>query len=302
MDFSKLKTRKKNLKLTTAEIAYRAELPVSTVSKIFTGETKNPAYLTIERIDTVLRKAEMEQRVLAYLTALEEYLSTHPEDSDRPEKFRQQYIESHNLIDAPIQYAVPRDDPDADYYLNLAYRRDTRTHIADLAELSLNKWDELIDGALIRNQAPELAHQLLIEDISFSIKSFIQSHQGSCRVISSGVNVQIDRDDLTMLVPDIVVVCDPAILDEHGIVGAPDWVIEVTSPATRRRDYGIKQSKYMLGGVREYWIIDLQKQKVSVFIAGEPTMTYVYGFDDDIPVYIYDGRLKVRINSFSAIP
>ena len=51
MNVSDLKKRKKALKLTTKELAYMAELPVSTVSKIMTGETKNPSYLTVDILD-----------------------------------------------------------------------------------------------------------------------------------------------------------------------------------------------------------------------------------------------------------
>ena len=55
--------------------------------------------------------------------------------------------------------------------------------------------------------------------------------------------------------------------------------------------------KYMGAGVREYWIIDLEKEKVTTYIEGEPMMAYVYSFQDEIPVYIYDGKLKITVGS-----
>ena len=55
--------------------------------------------------------------------------------------------------------------------------------------------------------------------------------------------------------------------------------------------------KYMSGGVREYWIVDPEKEKVTTYIEGEPMMAYIYNFDDEIPVYIYDGRLKIRVRA-----
>ena len=69
---------------------------------------------------------------------------------------------------------------------------------------------------------------------------------------------------------------------------------KVLPPGTRSRDYRLKLHKYMNAGVREYWIIDLQKEKVITYTEGELLMATVYDFTDDVPVYIYDGRLKIR--------
>ena len=112
-----------------------------------------------------------------------------------------------------------------------------------------------------------------------------------------GVNVFIDEDDYSLLIPDLVVLCDDSKLNDDGILGAPDLVIEVISKSTRRLDYNDKMHKYMHAGVREYWIVDPEKERVTVYIAGEPMMAYVYSFDDDIPVGIYDGKLKLCINN-----
>lgn len=47
-------------------------------------------------------------------------------------------------------------------------------------------------------------------------------------------------------------------------IGAPDWVIEVVSPSTKAQDYIIKRGKYQAAGVREYWIVDPSKKRVSM--------------------------------------
>ena len=54
MKIDEIRQRKKKLKLTTYQLALLADLPQGTVSKILTGETKNPSYLTIEKIDETL--------------------------------------------------------------------------------------------------------------------------------------------------------------------------------------------------------------------------------------------------------
>lgn len=66
MDIELLRMRKKNLKLTTEKLAKLAGLPVGTVSKIMTGETKNPTVVTIEKIDNALSQVEMRRRVDKY--------------------------------------------------------------------------------------------------------------------------------------------------------------------------------------------------------------------------------------------
>ena len=54
--------------------------------------------------------------------------------------------------------------------------------------------------------------------------------------------------------PDLVVVCDPDKIDEAGVLGAPDWIIEVISPSTASRDNIQKLALYEKHGVRHYWL------------------------------------------------
>jgi len=274
MDAKELKLRKKALGLTTAQVALMCELPVGTVSKIFTGETKNPSYLTIDKIDRVLAHEEMLARVRAYVDAILAYIKDHPDEDVDQIKFEKNYRSEHGLDNAHMG----------------------KVTVQMLDEIGEDRRIELIDGHLIINEYPNMRHQMLVQNLGRKIDDYIRSNNGKCRAFSVGVNVFIDEDDYTLVGPDIVVLCDDSRMNEMGIVGPPDWVIEVTSPSTRGRDYGKKMHKYMDGGVREYWIIDLEKEKVTTYIEGEPMMAYVYSFEDEIPVYIYCGELKIRVN------
>lgn len=62
----------------------------------------------------------------------------------------------------------------------------------------------------------------------------------------------------------ICVICDPGKLNDKGCKGAPDWIIEIVSPSSRRMDYSIKLFKYRSAGVHEYWIIDPEKNRIMV--------------------------------------
>jgi len=298
MDTKELKLRKKALGLTTAQIALMCELPVGTVSKIFTGETKNPSYLTIDKIDRVLAHEEMLARVRAYVDAILTYIKEHPDENVDQIQFEKKYRSEHGLNNAPLPYASSKSqqwDDKEKFDGNLALSHMGKVTVQMLDEIGEDRRIELIDGHLIINEYPNMRHQMLVQNLGRKIDDFIRDNNGKCRMFSVGVNVFIDEDDYTLVGPDIVVLCDDSRMNEMGIVGPPDWVIEVTSPSTRGRDYGKKMHKYMDGGVREYWIIDLEKEKVTTYIEGEPMMAYVYNFEDEIPVYIYGGELKITV-------
>ncbi len=298
MDIKELKLRKKALGLTTAQLAYLCELPIGTVSKIMTGETRNPSYLTIEKIDKVLSHEEMLARVRAYVDAILKYIEEHPEENVDQIQFEKRYRREHGLDDAPLPYAKSMQNTGEDFRkfdgsLALSHRGNVTVQMLD--EIGEDRRIELIDGHLIINEYPKMRHQMVVQNLGELIRDFIRAHDGKCKMFSVGVNVYLDEDDYTLVGPDIVVLCDESRMNEMGIVGPPDWVIEVTSPSTRSRDYGKKMHKYMNAGVREYWIIDLEKEKVTTYIEGEPMMAYVYDFKDEIPVYIYGGELKITV-------
>lgn len=173
---------------------------------------------------------------------------------------------------------------------------DERISVKQLEMLGENKNIELFDGKMIFNETPGLCHQTLVQTLGKVFDKYIDDNNVKCKLYNVGVNVFIDEDDYSLLIPDLVALCDDSKLNDEGILGAPDLVIEVISKSTRRLDYNDKMHKYMHAGVREYWIVDPEKERVTVYIAGEPMMAYVYNFDDDIPVEIYDGKLKICIN------
>ncbi|MBR6236430.1 MAG: Uma2 family endonuclease, partial [Firmicutes bacterium] len=76
----------------------------------------------------------------------------------------------------------------------------------------------------------------------------------------------------------------------------PDLAIEVTSPYTRSRDYILKLSKYMASGMSEYWVVDPQKERITVYLFEEEVITKHYGLNDKIPVSIWDGKCVVDLS------
>ena len=94
------------------------------------------------------------------------------------------------------------------------------------------------------------------------------------------------NEDTNYVEPDISVICDPYMLHEDGCHGAPDWIIEVVSPSSRKMDCIIKPEIYGNAGVREYWIVDAKEERVCVysFAAGNEED---YTFKDTVRAAIY---------------
>lgn len=121
---------------------------------------------------------------------------------------------------------------------------------------------ELIHGKVFRmSPTPGLAHQRISSNIHRILSNYFFRHQ--CQVFAAPFDVrlalppdqQIEGKIDTVVQPDISVICDPAKLDERGCKGAPDWIIEILSPATARKDLRKKFDLYEFAQVQEYWIV-----------------------------------------------
>ncbi|MBQ4058878.1 MAG: Uma2 family endonuclease [Lachnospiraceae bacterium] len=147
---------------------------------------------------------------------------------------------------------------------------------------------ELIDGVIYNMAPPNRMHQKIISQLTKVIGQYIDRNNGSCEVYPSPFAVFLNNDDRNYVEPDISVICDKNKLDDKGCNGAPDWIVEVVSPSTKRIDYGIKLFKYRTAGVREYWIINPITNSINVFDLEKNEKSDQYTFDDDIEVCIYE--------------
>ena len=169
--------------------------------------------------------------------------------------------------------------------------------IDDIYALPDGQRAELIDGQMYMMAPPSRIHQKLSNRLSQSITNYIDSKNGKCDVYTAPFAVFLNEDDKNYVEPDISVICDTDKLNDRGCNGAPDWIIEIISPSTEQRDYGIKLFKYRSVGVREYWIINPKLQTVNVFDFEQEKLSSQYSFDDDIPACIF-GDLNIRIAKF----
>ena len=149
---------------------------------------------------------------------------------------------------------------------------------------------ELIDGQIYMMAPPSRKHQTLARELFSSISSYIKSKGGFCEPFFAPFAVFLNKDDTNYVEPDIVVICDKSKFTDKGCSGAPDWIIEIVSPGSRRMDYFTKLFKYRTSGVREYWIVDPEKNRILVYNF-ESEDTGDYTFADSVKVSIYDNLL-----------
>ena len=137
-------------------------------------------------------------------------------------------------------------------------------------------WDEddhieLIYGYPYMMSSPSTEHQLISGELFAQLHTYLADKK--CRVIAAPYVVRLfeeatdnPEDVNTVVEPDLVVICDPEKMDKRGCKGAPDLVIEILSPSTRRHDRVVKLDLYQRAGVREYWIVNPDEKTVQVML------------------------------------
>lgn len=169
--------------------------------------------------------------------------------------------------------------------------------VEDIRNLSEDDRAELIDGQIYYFASPKIVHQRISMRLSAALLNYIDGKGGGCQVFVAPVDICLDCDDKTMVVPDIVVVCDKDKIHEDACYGAPDLIIEITSKSTRKRDYGIKMVKYRNAGVKEYWVADPEKRTVLTYWFEDESINCLYSFDDEISFRLFP-EVTVRIGDW----
>jgi len=159
--------------------------------------------------------------------------------------------------------------------------------IEDIYNLPNGQRAELIDGELYMMAAPNRIHQEFVHFLDRIIGNYIHDKKGNCKVYPSPFAVFLNANNDIYVEPDISVICDKNKLTFEGCKGAPDWVIEIVSPSSRSIDYNKKLLKYGTAGVREYWIVDPDKQRIMVYNFERDTVEE-YSLTDKIKAGIYE--------------
>lgn len=141
-------------------------------------------------------------------------------------------------------------------------------------------WEELIDGeAVAMSPRPTFNHNRIASRIYWAFENYLKGKR--CTVIADGTDLYLSEKD--RFVPDMMVVCDRDKIQENGVHGGPDLVVEVLSHSTANRDRGYKKNVYAKYGVREYWIVNPADRSVEVYLlrGGDLVFDHIYALYPD---------------------
>ena len=257
MKIEEMRQRKKELGYSNKVIAKRAGLPLGTVQKVFSGETKAPREATLKALEKLLAPA---------------YQYTIPSSGSA----------------GIVRESSP------------AYAKSGGYTLEDYLALPEDRRVELIDGEFYEMYAPTTGHQAIGGFIYKQLLDHVLDRHASCMPLMSPVDVQLDCDDKTVVQPDVMIVCDPVKFKNGRVFGAPDYLVEVLSPSTRRKDMTLKLYHYTNAGVREYWMIDPESRTVYCSdFTQEKIIMEIHSFDDSIPVGIFGGKCLVDLSELN---
>ncbi len=150
------------------------------------------------------------------------------------------------------------------------------------------KRTEVFDGIAYDMASPSQIHQAISMQLSTIINNYILRKKGSCSIFNAPFDVKLSDKPLTIVQPDIMVICDKNKLDGKRCNGAPDFIIEIVSPGNPTDDYIRKLYYYKNYGVREYWIVDPRRKIITVNYFEGNIVSVQYPFDSIIKVNIYE--------------
>ncbi len=145
---------------------------------------------------------------------------------------------------------------------------------ADYLKWQISDRIELFKGFVNKMAAPARVHQ----DISRNIVNLMSKHfEGKkCSWYFAHFDVLLtrfykkkDKEVLTVVQPDICVICDEKKLDKRGCIGSPDLIIEIQSPGNTKREMKDKFELYEEAGVKEYWIVDSVQNFALIYYLNE---------------------------------
>lgn len=129
---------------------------------------------------------------------------------------------------------------------------------------------ELIDGvAYLMAPAPARVHQEVVLEMARQVANALEGKP--CRAYIAPFDVRLPKADEadarvdTVVQPDLLVVCASYKLDDRGLRGAPDWVVEVLSPATAGHDQTVKLAAYERARVPELWLVHPIDRVVTIY-------------------------------------
>lgn len=159
---------------------------------------------------------------------------------------------------------------------------------------------EYINGEIVLLSSPDTFHQDISGNLFVSLRAFLKD--GKWKVFYAPFDVHFHKKDFKtpdVMQPDLLIACDldTAVNEKGRYMGTPTMCIEILSKSTRSKDMVDKLNTFMLSGVREFWVVDPDKQSVLVYgfkdFAVDEHIAYRQG--DILRSYFFAG-LEIELN------
>ena len=157
---------------------------------------------------------------------------------------------------------------------------------ADYLVWKIKERVELLKGKILEMSAPSPIHQEISGNLQGALFVFLKNSK--CKLYTAPFDVRFPQKGesqvYTVVQPDLCVVCDFEKIDSKGCVGAPDLVVEILSPGNSKKEMKSKFTLYQEEGVREYWVVDPERELVFVYVADNKKFKPTIPIADD---YVY---------------
>lgn len=124
---------------------------------------------------------------------------------------------------------------------------------------------QLINNNLVMSPSPTDLHQLVSGDIFSEIRAVVKKKKMG-QVRYSPYDVHLSHRNIFQ--PDIIFISNENLhqIQDKGLVGVPDLVVEILSPGTAHIDKGEKRDVYEQYGVKEYFMVDPATKMVTALM------------------------------------
>jgi Uma2 family endonuclease len=149
---------------------------------------------------------------------------------------------------------------------------------------------ELHNGLIIYRATPVPLHQIFLTNLLTEMTVYVKKHKLG-RMLPAPMDTVFTPNDV--LQPDLLYLSNERLhlVGAKKIEGAPDLVVEILSPSNHSKEMGYKKLIYELSGVREYWLVNLDKKTLTQYenVENEFYMRRVFQYADTLTSLILAG-------------
>lgn len=295
MTIDEMRATRERLHYTYEMLSEKSGVPLATIQKVFSGTTKRPHFKTMEALEAALKRAD-KSRYEVYTDILGNEVVQVRESGLAYDLYGTGALETTDMTDAfGGKFEISEEGLPIHPRYKIPIRKQGDYTTDDLDKIPDEIRVELIDGVIYDLASPTSIHQVIAATVHTIMSNYAIEHGLHCMPYIAPLDVEFDNRKKDRLQPDLLVMCEKARKEgepepDHD---APDFVMEVMSPSSRRMDMLIKLNRYLRAGVKEYWIVDPEKKTVMVYDFVNNDLAHFYSFDDEIPVAISGGDLTI---------